>query len=310
MRKILLACSFVLLSCGLHDMQDIFPLDNGITEDKMVGALKEALVLGSRTAALNLGDGSCTSKECVTGYLGNKLVEIALPDTVGNVLKKVSTFTSSLNSLPTPAKTIIANAMPEYSSIFNLGEYGDSIKVALNRGAEKAAPKSVDVFKNAISGMSFSDAKGLLQGDSVAATTYLNVKTYDNLQVAFAPIIKEPLDLLKPNNFWKPLASNYNSFVNAYSKLSSNTALNTALAIGNSSLPKLPYNALPDDISSLLSEYATGKALDGLFLMVGKQETKLRADPLGAVKAVGDLISDSVGDLLGDVFGKAKEGLL
>jgi len=50
--------------------------------------------------------------------------------------------------------------------------------------------------------------------------------------------------------------------------------------------------------------------LDGLFLMVGKQETKLRADPWGTVSSLGDFMSDAVGDLLGDIFSKAKDGSL
>ncbi|MDR2579420.1 MAG: DUF4197 domain-containing protein [Fibromonadaceae bacterium] len=319
MRRFLIACFFGvsslgLFSCGVHDFLDFKPL----TEAKMVEALQEALVFGSKTAANNLGDSSCSlaassAGECLTGYLGNKLVEIALPDTVKDVLDKVSSFTSSINGLPTPAKTLLAAALGvDYNSIFNLGRYGDSIKVALNRGAEQAAPMSIEVFRNAIFGMSFSDAKGVLKGDSMAATSYLNTMTYSGLQVAFAPIIKEPLDLLNPNGFWNPLARNYNSFAKTYSSISVGLSTNTLLktALDSSSLPDLPYSALPEDISKILSEYATGKALDGLFFMVGKQETKLRADPWGTVKGAGGFITDAVGDLLGDVFDRAKEGLL
>jgi len=299
MRKLLLifVSSFSLLSCGVHEF---FPNN----QERMVTALQEALVFGSKTAASNLGDSSCSladakKMECVKGYLGNKLVEIALPDTVKDVLNRVNSFT---NSIPLPVKQFLSDYIPD------LGHYGDSIKVALNRGAEQAAPKSIDVFKNAISSMSFSDAKGLLMGDSVAATTYLNRTTYSELQTAFAPIIKEPLDLLNPNKYWKSLASHYNSFARVYSNFKSDPS--TSSLLGNSALSDLPYNDLPEDISQALSEYAVGKALDGLFLMVGKQETQLRADPWGTVKAAGGFITDAVGDLLGDVFSKAKSNSL
>jgi len=287
MRKFFLVCAFVLFSCGLHDF------DMPIKETKMVEALQQALVLGSKTAASNLGDSSCISKDCVTGYLGNKLVEIAVPDTVREVLSKINSFTNSID--PTIKPLLAAVLGP----LLDLGEYGDSIKVALNRGAEKAAPASIDVFRNAIFGMSFSDARGLLLGNDSAATSYLHNATYKGLQTAFALILEEPLDLLNPNKYWKPIASNYNSFAKTYSGIPSYYAL-----------PALPYSGLPEDLSKYLAEYATGKALDGLFLMVGKKETELRADPWGTVKASGGFISDSVGDLLGDIFTKAKDNQL
>ncbi len=288
--------AFGLFSCGLHDI-----LDDSISETKMVEALQEALVLGSKTAASNLGDSSCEMKECVTGYLGNKLVEIAVPDTVKNVLSKINSFTNSLD--PT-AKSLLQTALgSQYGSILSLGKYGDSIKIALNRGAEQAAPASVDVFKNAIYGMSFTDAKDVLLGDSRAATSYLKNSTYSGLQGAFAPILEVPLKRLQLDGYWKQIASHYNSFARTYSNLAS---------ISGSALPGLPYEALPDDedFSTYMAEYATGKALDGLFLMVGKQEEQLREDPWGTVSSLGDFVSDAVGDLLGDIFSKAKNNQL
>ena len=323
MRKFLIACSFGavaafgLFSCGNHSFGNVFEQEN--PENRMVEALQQALVLGSKTAASNLGDGSCkTAKDCTTGYLGNALVEILVPDTVKTVLDKISSFTNAINNLQSAVpglnvQSLLSTAlyMPS-NTLSGLGKYGDSIKVALNRGAEQAAPNSIIVFKEAIFGMSFRDAKETLLGDSVAATTYLHKTTYSGLQSAFAPIIREPLNLLNPNKFWTPIVSNYKSFAKEYSRVKSGINSNPTLssALGSSSLPSLPYTDLPDDISTYLAEYATGKALDGLFKMVGKQETQLRADPWGTVKAVGSFITDTIGDLLEDVFGKAKNGLL
>jgi len=302
----------------------MLPALNPMTEERMVSALQEALVLGSKTAADNLGNSSCVSKECVTGYLGNKLVEIALPDTVANVLNKMSDFSKKLDAMGfTTALNTVSGFMNTAGlksdlAVFSSGldKYADSIKTALNRGAEKAAPNSIGVFRDAIFGMSFSDAKGVLMGNSVAATSYLENTTYNGLKTAFAPIIKEPLDLLNPNKYWKPLADNYNSLASSYSsfqrQLSSNSIASSLVnnALGGSYLPDLPYDNLSSDLSGTLATYATGKALDGLFLMVGKQETKLREDPWGTISSLGSFVSDGVGNLLGDVFSKAKEGLL
>jgi hypothetical protein len=288
MRNFLFVCffgfasAFSLFSCGMHDLFSELNPQNA----RVVEALKEALVLGSKTAALNLGNASCTSsaveaRNCATGYLGNKLVEIALPDTIKNVLGKINSFT---NSVPPSLK----------ESISSLGKYGDSIKIALNRGADQAAPASLDVFRDAIYGMSFKNANEILNGNSTAATSYLQLTTYDNLQAAFKPIIEIPLKLLNPEKYWSVISYGYNSFASAYST-------------GGFDKSKLPYASLPSDISEHLAEYATGKALDGLFLMVGKQETSLRADPWGTVSGVGGLISDATGELLGDVFSNAQK---
>jgi len=287
------AVSLGLLSCGLHG----FASDE-LSDSKIVEALQEALFLGSKTAALNLGDSSCTTiSGCTTGYLGNGLVEILLPDTVRKVLE----FATAINN--PQVQTILSVVGISSNALSSFDNYGNSIKKALNRGAERAAPESKEAFKDAIFGMSFSDARGILFGDdSTAATTYLQNKTFSGLQSAFAPLIKESLDLLHPNDYWKPLVSSYKSFARTYSNLTN--------GIGGSTLPHLPYtpDELPDDLSAYLSEYATGKALDGLFIMVGVQEAKLRRDPWGAISAVGDLVSSTVGDLLGSVFSKAKEG--
>jgi hypothetical protein len=312
-----LMSSFGLFFCGLHDFY------KGAPEDRMVEALQEALFLGSQTAAKNLGNSSCAEStaqagQCITGYLGNKLVEIALPDTVKEVLDKINTFTNTfsntLNGLQPGVKTSLLNALgSSYNSLSTLGKYGDSIKVALNRGAEKAAPQSVEVFKEAIFGMGITNAKGILMGNEIAATSYLRSTTFNGLQTSFKPIIKEPLDLLKINSYWEPIAKNYKAFAIAYSDFLSFPLLPN-LGLNPAQMPALPLqfdnNSLPDDLSSYLSGYASGKALDGLFYMVGTQESKLRADPLGAVKAAGGFISDAVGDLLVDIFGKAKDDLL
>jgi hypothetical protein len=315
-----LMSSFGLFFCGLHEFYQNVP------EDRMVEALQEALFLGSQTAAKNLGDGSCAeskaqAQQCITGYLGNKLVEIALPDSVKMVLDKINTFTNSLSNTinglqPDVKSNLLSYLGSSYSSIFDLGHWGDSIKVAMNRGAEKAAPQSVEVFKNAIFGMGFTNAKGILMGNDTAATTYLHSTTFDGLKTSFKPIIREPLKLLDINKYWKPIAQNYKAFASIYEGWITSPLLgHLGITDPAAMMPALPLpnddTKLPDDLEIWLSEYTTGEALNGLFKMVGQQESKLRADPIGAVKAAGGFISDdAVGDLLVDVFGRAKNNML
>jgi hypothetical protein len=305
MRKFLLiaffslALSLGLLSCGLHGL-----FTDDLSDSRIVDALQEALFLGSQTAANNLSSpcANPSSGGCTSGYLGNTqkidalgtTLEIALPDSVKHVIGGIDSF---MGNIPSPIKS----ALPSLSGFQG---YGSSIKETLNKGAEQAAKEAVPLFRDAIFEMSFSDARNILFGDdNTAATSYLKEKTFPQLKESFGGKLTAMLNKLKLNSFWSPIASNYNTFATGYKSLGANPAYSGI------NFPALPYkDGLPTDLSGYLSDYATGRALEGLFYMVGVQEAKLRADPWGAVKAVGSLITDTVGDLLVDVFGKAKEG--
>jgi hypothetical protein len=45
-----------------------------------------------------------------------------------------------------------------------------------------------------------------------------------------------------------------------------------------------------DSLNTDIVDFATGKALDGLFFMVGKQELKIRRDPAAALEKVTDFV--------------------
>jgi len=331
-----LAFSLGLLSCGIHGLSD------ELSDSKIVEALQEALFLGSKTAADNLSKPCTNMGNCTSGYLGNKqkidllgtTLEILLPKEIGDVLNNIDSFTDKYDALPPTVRSAINTAMnlngylskPSATagsaqsaslSFSNLRGLGSRIKDTLNIGAERAAPQSVDLFKKAIFEMSFSNARNILFGDdSIAATSYLKDKTKPELQGVFSDILESCLNELHVNEFWGPIARGYNEFATAYSSAMSNSFVSSTLASYNRDkpesskvkLPGLPYNNLGANLSHDLSEYATGRALDGLFYMVGVQESKLRADPWGTVRAVGGFITDTIGDLLGNVFSKAKEG--
>jgi hypothetical protein len=70
-------------------------------------------------------------------------------------------------------------------------------------------------------------------------------------------------------------------------------------------MPDPKFKSAPTDLSGDLAAYATEKGLDGLFYMVGVQETKLRDDPWGALQAVGNLVTDAAKELIGKVFSES-----
>ena len=152
----------------------------------------------------------------------------------------------------------------------------DLVLEGLNRTAEDAASQAKPIFVDAIVNMSIADAFEILNGGSTAATDYLKAQTYGDLQHAFADDIN--------NSLGKPLVNNY-SAVQLWSQLANGYNLATILTGGQLIDPNL-------------GEYVTGKALDGLFLKISIQESKIRENP-------SDWALSAVGGLLDKVFGSA-----
>ncbi|MBY0424142.1 MAG: DUF4197 domain-containing protein, partial [Cytophagales bacterium] len=140
----------------------------------------------------------------------------------------------------------------------------DEFEKSLNRAAESAAIEAAPIFANAITSITFNDAKNILLNGDGAATTYLRQATYTPLQNAFSPIIQKNLSNLGVNDKWAYI-------INYYNQIPFVTKVN------------------PD-----LAGYTTGKALDGLFVVVAQEENKIRKDA-----------KFQVTDLLKKVFGQS-----
>jgi len=159
--------------------------------------------------------------------------------------------------------------LPEEAQVVEtkLRQLGQGAKVdeailSLNRAAEDAANGAKDIFVAAIKNMTVTDAMGLLNGDDDAATRFLESTTRAELVAKFRPIVKASLDKVGATKHWNTIFTTYN---------------------------KLP---MVTDVNPDLEEYATNKAIDGLFIQIAKEELDIRKNP-GA----------RVTDLLKKVFG-------
>ncbi len=146
-------------------------------------------------------------------------------------------------------------------------KYVDTFVLRLNRAAEKAAIKAKPIFINTITKMTITDAANILSGGDNAATNYLKKQSYNELAKAFKPDIQKSLEEAGAQKAWKEVTSKYNS-VAIFKKKKINTDL---------------------------AQYATEKALDGLFILIADEEAKIRKDPAARVT-----------DILKSVFGKFK----
>ncbi len=310
---ILLLSILVFTSCDyVSQLDDLNPLTTDLAESEIISGLKEALALGSKTAAITLSDTTGTTNKFneVTGYFANELIKINLPPDAEKAIETVNLLNSN-----TAGKALLAAAG------IDLSQYRESMIRGLNRGAEKAADLSVDVFKEAIFQMTFTSARDILLGkDSTAATKYLDSTTSDVLTSGFTPIVDSAFSAVKVTAFgseftvkglWSDFSVNYNKVAYAYQTLKTTAASTNPLtapaaaaaALALSTIATTGVNSV-DPLNTDIVNFATGKALDGLFYMVGKQEVKIRRDPVAALASVGNLVTQTVSDLIKKVFKK------
>lgn len=148
-----------------------------------------------------------------------------------------------------------------------LGAQIDDFETSVNRAAEAAAPQAKEALLDAVMGMSFANAQSILKGSDTAATDYFKKTTWDRLYQAISPAMKKTLDRYN-------VSQKYDQLLQAYNKI--------------------PLAAKPKLFSA--DQYATTKALDGLFVLIGEQEKMIRADPKARVT-----------DLLKNVFAAAEK---
>ena len=131
-----------------------------------------------------------------------------------------------------------------------LGSQVDKFELSLNRGAEDAARSAKPIFIAAIKSLTFSDVWNILTGQQDAATQFLKRTTSSQLVTAFAPIMQQSLDQVGATRYYTQMATTYNQ------------------------LP-LVQKVQPD-----LNQYATGKAVDGLFTLIAQEEANIRENPV------------------------------
>jgi hypothetical protein len=131
-----------------------------------------------------------------------------------------------------------------------LGSQVDKFELSLNRGAEDAAKSAKPIFLNAIKSLTFTDVWNILTGQKDAATQYLKRTTTTQLTTAFMPIMEQSLNKVEATKYYTSLTTTYN---------------------------KLP---LVTPVQTDLNQYATGKAVDGLFTLIAQEEADIRENPV------------------------------
>jgi hypothetical protein len=132
------------------------------------------------------------------------------------------------------------------------GKRVDELILAMNRAAESAVPEAKNLLVGAAKTITVDDALKIVRGGSTSVTDYFAGRTKKPLGEKFLPIVSRATEKVE-------LAEKYNALASKASGL-----------------------GLVKAEDANLQQYVTGKALEGLYFMIGEEEKKIRKDPLGS----------------------------
>jgi len=191
---------------------------SGLTQDQIGLGLKDALKVASQRVIGRVGK--------TDGYNGDPEIRIPLP--------------GPLQQVEGPLRSVGASGML------------DDLRLKMNRGAEQAAPKALNIFVDATTKMTFDDARVILNGPQDSATQYFKRTTSQLLTRSFRPIVDMAL-----------------SGVGAVAAL--NAVQTRAKGIPFVGQTVGDFN---------LTDFTVGKALDGLFHYLAVEEAAIRTNPV------------------------------
>jgi hypothetical protein len=210
-------------------------LGAGLSQGEIGAGLKDMLKVSSRKVVDRLSKPG--------GYSSDPAVRIPLP--------------GQLEQVRQPLSMVGASGML------------DDLSLRMNRGAEKAAPKALNILTDAASNISFDDARQILTGPQDSVTQYFRRSSSGQLTTAFTPIMGQAL---KGSGAEKTMDS-------VRKKVDGMPMLG---ALGQMGLGKLgmAQSGMAQSLLNLdLTGFAVGGALEGIFHYMGLQEADIRSNP-------------------------------
>ncbi len=214
-------------------------------------AMLASMILLAHTRALALSLGDLTDAEASAG-LKTALEKGALAAV--SLLGRQDGFLGN-EKVRIPLPGFLADAA-KLLKTFGQGKRVDELVTAMNRAAESAVPMAKDLLVGAVKSMSVTDAKKILTGGDTSVTDFFAGKTREPLGVQFLPVVTRATEKVSP-------AAKYNRVAS-----------------------KAAGMGLVGKDEAKIEQYVTGKTLDGLYLIIGEEEKKIRQDPVGTGSAI------------------------
>ena len=149
--------------------------------------------------------------------------------------------------------------------LMGMGKQSDELVLKMNRAAEAAVPEAKALLVDSVKKMTLADAKAILTGPNDAATQYFKKTTSAQMAEKFLPIVKKATENVQ-------LAESYNKYAEMGSK----------------------FGVVKKE-DAKIEQYVTNKALDGVYLMIAKEEAAIRKDPVGQASSLLKKVFGSIG---------------
>ena len=149
--------------------------------------------------------------------------------------------------------------------LMGMGKQSDELVLKMNRAAEAAVPEAKALLVGSIKQMTLADAKAILTGPQEAATQYFKKTTSAQMGEKFLPIVQKATQNVE-------LAASYNKYAEMGSK----------------------FGVVKKEDANI-EQYVTNKALDGVYLMIAKEEAAIRKDPLGQASGLIKRVFGAIG---------------
>ncbi len=130
-----------------------------------------------------------------------------------------------------------------------MGAIGNNLELRLNRAAEAAVPQARALFIDAIAKMSLQDVRDIYNGPSDSATRYFEARMAQPLADGMRPIVDTQLAQVGAVQLYDQMMGEYRN------------------------IPFVP------DVKANLTNHVLGRAVDGVFLLLAREEAAIREDP-------------------------------
>ena len=206
------------------------PAGASLSQNQIGAGLKDAMKVASRQVIGQVGKRD--------GFFGDPAIRIPLP--------------GSLERIAQPLRSVGASGLL------------DDLVLRMNRGAEQAAPKALNIFVDAASGMSFDDARGILTGPQDSVTQYFRRTCSASLTSSFTPILRSSLNGAGAMRALDAVQTRAGQIPLIAQGMNLGQGLGFGQGLGNFDLVT----------------FAVGEAMDGVFHYLAVEEREIRTDPV------------------------------
>ena len=231
-----------------------------------LGTLKDAIKTTNSSSGSSSSTGSSAGVSSLSNEEASGGLKEALTQGVGKAVGTLGAadgfFGNKEVKIPLPKSL---KKIEKGMKLMGMGKQSDELVLKMNRAAEAAVPEAKALLVGSIKQMTLADAKGILTGPQDAATQYFKRTTSKQMGEKFLPIVTKATENVQ-------LAASYNKYAEMGSK----------------------FGVVKKEDANI-EQYVTNKALDGLYLMIAKEEAAIRKDPLGQASSLLKKVFGSIG---------------